>query len=272
MNSQNEKAYEYAVRQEDVEKREKTLIAKWVTNNFPFGDGDGILLDAGSSCLAVWDEFSRKIGEDITHLSFWTNNFQVLKRWASSREYAIRETQLEILGSVLDPSHQAFFGPIARQALTPSSFRPKAVYIGCSGVVFDPNEGILFSYHAGDRERDFKQLLFQCSCSLRFILATGKKVGAIGAHAFDILSIRDVSSRGPIYLVTTEPEPETREQFEQSKAAFQKQEMAGRIRRAGLDFHWVILDSETGEQKEHLEVVAAPHGGAVTTQESLATV
>lgn len=267
----SEQPVHYALRQEHFEWDEKVCLARCAVAKATLRDGDGVVLDAGSTCKAVWEEFMDDIQTNGTVLSFCTNSFQVWQSWERTREPTILQTPVELLGNSFDRSHQAFFGGNARQLLDPGHFRPSAVFIGTSGIQFDVNEGILFTYHAGERERDFKQLLFQCPATKsRFILATAPKVGIVGPHSFNVLGITDWDTKVPLVLVTTAPKRpaeagfsdeaqynrecekflEVERLFEQAVKTFKSDAMKVKIQKSqpGAEIRWIIIDPSTGEE------------------------
>jgi hypothetical protein len=123
-----------------------------------------------------------------------------------------------------------------------------AIYIGASAIEFRKEGGIRLSYHAGESERHCKELLFQCPVSskgARVILASPAKIGNPGGRVLDILTINDVDTSVPIYLVTAEPRPDdtdAQERFRLAREIFRGQEMQSRLREKHLRFRWRIVD------------------------------
>lgn len=248
------KPYGYTHRMLRMETREKEYLARYVIADLQLNDGEGVVADAGSSCLTFFTEYADRICEDFRHLTFLTNNNMILKFWEQSEEQAIREIKVEILGSTLDVSHQAFYGEIARKVLMSAIFSPAAVIIGCSGLYLDEEIGISFSYHGGWQERDFKYLLFQCpAIRKRFILATASKIRSPGMHSFNIPGIPDLDERAPICLLTTGPkqdDSDTARHFSKFRKIFYGNVMQERMKEyaPNLKLEWIVLDPETGER------------------------
>lgn len=262
---------EYARRQESVEPDLKILLAKAALQQMrDLRDGEGLVVDAGSSCLAFFKEYAEMIRNEHKYLSFYTNSYQILECWLSLPDGLINEIPLEILGSKLDCMHLAFHGDVAKVMLNPRVFKPAVVVIGASGIMFDSEEGLLFSYHASSPEEKFKQLLFQCvATKKRIILGTASKIGFVGAYSFDLLSSDMFDTRTPICLITTAPrkdDTETAERFYKMREVFYSRDMQDRVQTfaPGLNFEWIVLDPEKGDRmfdefdKEKRPVAATP--------------
>lgn len=251
----------YVDTQRDVDPEPKRLVAEWVSQHLKLGNGAGLIIDAGTSCLTAWEVIVEQISSgELQFLTVYTNNYLVLDAWWKNAY--IGKTNVEIIGSVLDADHMAFYGNEAVAKVMAGNFRAMNVYIGTSGIHFDPHQGrILFAYHASDAERTIKELLFQCDANRRIILATPGRVGSASASGryFDVLNISNLNTRSPIYLVTVNPEEGTAEEeaFDKAKEAFRSPAMEEKIGQKGLVFHWVTIDRHNGEgptMSEHLVV------------------
>lgn len=254
----------FALAQRQVDPDDKDLAAEWVATDLPLTNGAGIFVDAGSQCMAVWKAIVGQIEKNqFANLAVVTNSLLVLQDWPDSltKIPQLQGTTVEPAGEIFDAPHLAFYGEAVRTKLTSPHFRPSAVYIGASGIEFDEQAGILLGYHAGEPERASKELLFQCSCKdARVILATPKKIGNPGGRVFDILSVKGLDPKAPIYLVSAEPKAdsvEERQQFEAAKRVLQGETMVSKLREKGLTFHWITLDRESRDVpkvKEHMIV------------------
>lgn len=256
---------DFALAQLEVDPKEKELAARWAVCHLPLTSGAGIVLDAGTSCLAVWESLVEQICTGrLAHLLVYTNNLLVLEHWRDHVSTPqIRETKVKLFGWELDPSHMAFYGSEdARKKLLSDSLRPSIVYIGTSGIEFDAHRGILFGYHQDDAEREIKELLFKCYAKTRIILSTPSKMGQAGGQVLNLLSIPHLDAEAPIYLITTRPKPGERkkikDQFDRAKKTFASPEIQNAIRQKGIDFHWIVVDPESGEVPKELEHLRAP--------------
>ena len=263
--AEHEEAYGFVFKQFQVLKDEKELAGLWARDHLRPSDGDGVVFDAGTSCLTAWKVIAKQIEDDtLSHLQIQTNNLLILLDWLKKRaSVPILQTHVRIYGSELDPEHMAFYGTEeARATLMDTSFRPMLVYIGTSGIEFHGEEGILFGYHAGRPEREIKELLFQRPTETRVILATPNKIGRAGGQALNVLDIKGLDKRAPIFLVTTAPpgraEKAIKDRFDRAKAIFKGKKIQSAIGDAGLDFHWIILDPENGDVPKVLEHLRAP--------------
>ncbi|WP_197997471.1 DeoR/GlpR family DNA-binding transcription regulator [Gimesia panareensis] len=257
--------WQFALRQERFESEEKEFISSRVVKDAGLRDGEGVVLDAGSSCMAVWQQLKESIKRSSTLLDVYTNSFQILRDWeVSSRQSpSISATDVHILGTKLDSAHQAFFGDIAENLLKPANFEPSVIVLGTSGIRFDPNEGLLFGYHAGIQERAFKQLLMQVKTKKRFILASASKVGFTGAHRFDVLSLQDLDLSAPLILVSTHPKQEEdddiKRRFDESFRMAKTPKMKDLfLRNRGtdctVDFQWILLDPVSGQEVDRIRI------------------
>lgn len=250
----------FAEKQRSFETQQKIHLARFAVAKAGLQDGQGAVIDAGTTCLEVWNEFCKDITTNGRLLSIRSNSNLILRSWENSEAIGVRETQVRILGSVLDREHQAFFEGSTPQLLDEEHFMPAAVFIGTSGVKFDANGRMWFSYHAGEREGVFKQLLFKCTTEMRIILATATKTGFRGANAFDVLNVPDLDRQAPLVLVTTRPgktdDEKTHRQFDQTLEMLNSDAVQSRIRETGLDLTWVVLDAETGKEVSLLPTMA----------------
>jgi DeoR/GlpR family transcriptional regulator of sugar metabolism len=234
----------FALDQKTVDSNHKQLVGQWAAQYFRLTSGAGLFFDAGSSCLKAWEAIRDRIASrEISHINVVTNNFMILQDWANQHFSRLLDTSVDMAGESFDPLHLAFYGEGIRRRLTMGAFRPAIVYIGTSGIEFDEHGSILFGYHAKDPEREVKQVLFECPCKARVILATAKKVGNAGGTVFDLLALkdnRDVKAP-PIYLITTPPEPggPDEEAYERSLRIYGSDQLQDAITSRGLDFQWI---------------------------------
>ena len=249
----------YVATQQKVDQDEKALAARWVADELAPKNGEGLFLDAGTSCQAVWEKTLQRI-EDTNHaanLCVVTNSLLVVKDWIDHlmRIPALQGTTLEIAGEIPDVPHMAFYGEALRKALESKYLRLSAVYIGASGIEFDAGAGILLGYHAGEPERHCKEYMFQCPCKgQRVILATPGKIGNPGGRVLDILSIEPLD-KAPIYLVTAEPRPadiEDQKRFAAAEAVLTGDAMRKRLLKLGLQFYWIIVDRKNATVKKRI--------------------
>jgi len=253
----------FAIAQLNVDAEDKQLAAKWVARELPLASGAGLFLDAGTSCREMWNQIMEEIKDRYANLAIATNNLLVIKEWIDGlmRVPALQGTSLETAGEICDVSHLAYYGEALRKKLMSRNMSFSAIYIGASGIEFHEEGGIRLSYHAGDPERQFKELLFRCPCSTkgaRVILASPVKIGNPGGRVLDILSIKDMDTSVPIYLVTAEPKQDDKDaqgRFKRAKDILCSQRMTSRLTEKGVEFHWVIVDRENVDTlmaKEHL--------------------
>jgi len=255
--------------QEQKDSKYKQLAAEWaVREETRPKTGNRIVLDAGSSCLAVWERLLRDIkGNRLPFMSVCTNNFRVLEKWgehAGAGCVPVRDTRVELFASQLNPEHLAFYDTAAPTKLLDPNFRPYVVYIGTSAIEFD-GSSIFFGYHGPEEQRQIKELLFKCYAKFRVILATPAKIGCAGCHVFDILSVEDLNTEAPIYLVTAAPDPqtgaETRQYFDRAKDIFRSEPIQTAVSKRNLQFKWVILDPCNDGVPRVIEILSAPEEG-----------
>lgn len=248
----------FVFQQLDVDPDEKALAACWAVQELPLKNGAGIILDAGSSCLKVWEEIASRIkSRGLAYLTVYTNNLLVLDNWRT-RVNDLGGTNVGLLGWKLDVAHMAFLGcEEAERRLMEPAVRCSTVFVGTSGIEFDERGRILTGYHA-EGERDIKELLFKCYARNRVILATPSKIGFAGGHVIDILAVADPCA--PIYLVTSEQggQKDVESEFANAKRVIKAPSFEKTLRDKRIEFHWVILDKKTGKEKEHLRVPAMP--------------
>lgn len=248
----NRRPERFAGTQVRLRAEEKELVAQWALNESELKTGCGVVLDAGSSTLALFKEFVARLHtrSTVVFVTFETNNLQVLTYYYknvmdSQAQYA----QIRLLGSILDADHLAVYGPEGVLRLRSGDFCPSNIYIGTSGIEFTESGKIRFSYHA-DPEEEFKKALFTCEAKERMILATPNKIGFTGGHFFDILDLKPANT-APIYLVTTSPDEKDEEEmqaFQNSWRVFNSRDMQKKIRDRGLTFQWVVLSRTDGQQ------------------------
>ena len=259
----------YAQRQLNVDALAKEAVADWAVRHLGIRDNSGLFLDAGSQNLEVWKCLRTKFeGGDLQHLLVVTNSFLVLRDWVDQlKNPQALNLRVRMVGTEFNGPHLAFYG-VAEQnsALVSKWFRPWIVFIGASGIGFDPDDGILLG-HIGERERSDKQLLFQCQCQYaRVILATPRKIGNPGGEVIDILaeaSGQNSRSRAPIFLISTEPAAESAEEklFKVAVEQFQSPKMKKRIEESGVRVRWFVVGgAPPGEVKLVREI--GPDQGA----------
>lgn len=241
---------------------EKTIMARWAVQEMRIISGAGVFLDAGSSCLAVWQEIIRQLElQRFSHLSVVTNNFMVLQDWVNSASTIpeFQGTSVDLAGEIFDTPHLAFYGEATRRRLMSGSFLPSVVYIGTSGIDFYESSKIFLGFHAGELERASKELLFQCPSKARVILADSRKIGQAGGNVFDCLTVDHLDARAPIYLVTVEPSKGSPDQrtFESAYDAFLSSRMQTAIANSGVQFHWVVLSREDAEVPRALRMLSS---------------
>lgn len=270
----------FALAQKNVDPDDKKLVALWAAEEKPLSDGAGVFIDAGSSCLAVWEVIREQLSmAKFANILVSTSNFLILQDWATKpSDSNFPGTSMEMAGDIFDAPHMAFFGETAEKKLLSGSFRPAVVYIGTSGVEFE-EDSLLLGYHAGDLEKDAKELLFKCPAKVRIILATPRKIGNAGGRVFNVLAIENIDARAPIYLVTTTPTGAEEEmQFSCAKSTFSGEAFETAVRDKGLEVHWIIVDrnsTEVPKAVEHLviqkkESAGLPlHGDGVTGMTAL---
>ena len=235
----------FVFRQLGSDKDEKQSVAEWVCLHVPLKDNGGAVVDAGSSCLALFDlHMQQMLRGDLRFPAFVTNNFLVPQRWWEYRKEnpAVSTAMINLYGKRLDPEHMALFEGDVATALMDSSFRPTNVYIGLSGIDFEPQGIVRCGYHGGKDEREIKELLFCKPCKQRIILLTPRKIGEAGGFVFDLRGIENLDKSAPIYLVTARPErgSSTENQFRETFERFR--EARGRLLEEGLRFHWVTIE------------------------------
>jgi hypothetical protein len=241
----------------NVEQEEKELAARWVAKELPLANGAGVFLDAGSSCREMGKQIIEQVKERrCANLSITTNNLLVIRDWIEGLISIpeLQGTTLESAGEICDVPHLAYYGDELKKRLTSPDVCLSAAYIGASAIDFHEVGGIRLSYHAGEWERHCKELLFRCSFSskgARVILASPAKIGNSGGRVLDVLSITDMDTSVPIYLVTAEPgsdDKDAQERFRSAKEIFRGQKMQSRLRETdrgrGFKFYWVIVGRE----------------------------
>jgi DeoR/GlpR family transcriptional regulator of sugar metabolism len=237
----------FALHQKTLDSKRKDVVAEWAVENFRLSSGAGVFFDAGSSCLKAWEALRQQISQrEIMHISVVTNNFMILMDWANKSFTKLQDTIVDMVGGSFDASHLALYGEGVRQRLMSGTFRPAVVYIGSSGIEFDDRGSMLFGYHANEPEREVKELLFQCPCKARVILATARKIGNAGGTVFDLLQVPNLDVKAPLYLVTTPPEPDTLEQelYERALRLYSSDRVQEAILEKGLNFKWIeIIDA-----------------------------
>jgi DeoR/GlpR family transcriptional regulator of sugar metabolism len=227
-------------RESDMDR--KNRVATWAVRYFRLQGASGVYFDSGTSATQIWEALGRQIGEGgPSQLQVVTNNLMILNHFANDPSPLLFGTRMESVGEFFDVLHQSFYGPGIAKRFQSGTFRPDIVYIGTNGISFGPDGAILFGYHASEPEREVKELLFAnpCRARKRVILATGKKIGNPGGTVFDILKLEHLDLRSPLYLVTTPPEPDEREMYEEALQAYQTDMVQEAISKSGLQFTWL---------------------------------
>ncbi len=124
-------------------QEEKRRIAKFAASMIK--DGENILLDAGSTILALSKELH---GREIRVV---TNNIAVVNELVGDEKISV-----EVIGGTLRKASEAMVGPRACKAL--ENIRVDKVFLGCSG--FDPALGFS-SQNAVEAET--KQRMLKCA-------------------------------------------------------------------------------------------------------------
>jgi len=241
----------FAAKQRRRDSRKKEIVALWVSQHLPLGDGAGVVIDAGSACLKVWAIIVGLIMRHVySFLRVFTNNFQVLQLWSKSyNSPGLRTTDVQLMGDRLDWEHLAFYGSEAVKKVMDPDFVATNVYIGASGIEFNQNrKAIRIVYHE-PTEREHKVHLFKCRARRRIVLLTPHKIGRAGALGFNILDIDGIDTEAPIYLVTTKPEEgsEEEKEFKQVRRAFESKELDAAVKEKNLVLHWITVDCKKGE-------------------------
>ncbi len=257
----------YAEDQREVDQDPKRVITRWVAHEMPLSRSSGALIDAGSTCLEMWNRIIEQITSGILRfLMILTNNFSVLDEYKKNMASVAPHTKVRTYGSTFDADHLAFFpvdqDEIQKQILR-EDFFPSHVFIGTNGIQFYPDGRISFGYHGDQPELLVKRLLFKKPTDQRIILATPKKIGDAGAMRFDITSLGDeLDTSAPIYLVTTDPEEVDRERFIEQFRIFTSEAMQNKLRKLGLRFNWItVQESEGLSLKKNKELTFEPDSG-----------
>jgi len=248
--------------QRRVDQIEKQRVARWAAEEIPLPNGAGVYFDTGSQCDAVWEAIRHQTHKnDLSSLTVCTNSGMILRSWLDAQHAQqlpdVLRIQLEFLGGTFDFQHQACYGDAAAKKLLSGGFMPHAMFIGTSGLGFDG--GIHFGSHAGPAEQLTKELLFRCRAKVRCILTTAQKIGSASGCVFDILTLKGLDTRAPIYILTTAPEPKSSfsKQFEDAKAAFQGPAIRKKLHRLGLRVRWVTIDAKS-EIPKATELIEMP--------------
>jgi len=252
----------FAQAQKQVDPDDKDLVARWIGDELRLSNGAGVFLDAGSQCMVLWKAIREQVRKNLySHLAVRTNNFLVLDQWVQDQALHPQGNTIETVGDVFDVGHLAFYGPAAKSRLMEGNFRP-TIYIGTSGIEFSDGS-ILFGYHQGSLEGDFKQLLFQCPARSRVILATPQKIGNAGGRVFDLLKLDGLNVSAPIILVTTNPQKGTAAEkaFQEAQKALREESMQDAIRKKGIKFTWVTVDRDSRDTPKALETFTVPVPG-----------
>ena len=229
--------------QKDADAIRKRLVATWAARNFRLRGGSGVYFDAGSSCLSAWEELAKQIVTDghPSQIQVVTNNLMILNHFANDPSPLLHGTRMSSVGEYFDVLHQAYFGPAIETRLRSGVFCPDVMYIGTNGIGFGEDGALLFGFHADEPELEVKQLLFAnpCKAKARVILTTPPKIGNPGGTVFDILKLKELDCRSPLYLLTTAPTDEEREAYEDALRIFRTDTMQNAIRDRKLNFRWI---------------------------------
>jgi len=249
----------FAQAQKNLDKADKELVARWIAKEMPLSNGEGVFLDAGSQCSILWDAIREELRKhSYAHLAVRTNSFLVLDKWVEDNNVQFQGNTVETVGDVFDVAHCAFYGPAAKARLMEPTFRA-TVYMGTSGVEFT-DSSILFGYHQGSLEGDFKRWLFQCPARSRVILATPRKIGNAGGRIFDLLTLDNLDTSAPIYFVTTNPPPSSpaATAFEMAQSKLRQDRMQAALRERGLSFTWITVDRDSDQSPKARDTFRVP--------------
>jgi hypothetical protein len=253
----------FALAARRIDQVYKAVATQWAGNEMRFTTGGAVVLDAGSQCRQMGLAITKLlIDGSYSMMTVVTNNHQVLQDWveALARHPQLASSHIKLLGDVFDVDHLAYYGNTLRDKLTSPEFRPSHGFIGASGIEIDPDGHILIGYHGGPDEKMAKESLFSCCCTeARVILATPLKIGhPRSGYVFDLVSMPSINTRTPIYLVTVQaPTAADAERFQQVRNALSTPAMAAALRKAKIDFRWVLLDAESGKEVEQIRVPGA---------------
>jgi DeoR/GlpR family transcriptional regulator of sugar metabolism len=250
---------DYFSQQMRVDAREKKRLARWVLQRYPLRDNAGVVVDAGSTAFHIWKIISKRlVTRTHRNLTVMTNNFEVLSDWIKTqRSHMVLGTTVDVAGGIFHPPHRAFYGSQERKKV--KSMLLSYVYIGLAGLDVDDGGRFLIGYQSEPFEVQSKQVLFQCPCEARFLLATARKIGYSGSRALDLFTIPNVNWKAPIYLVSTTP---TNAREEAAFGRLKHSLLEGRVRdnlmERGIAFNWSIVDCTNDRPKLVDDVIVSP--------------
>lgn len=253
--------------------KEKKRLAKFALRDLGLHIGDGVFLDAGTQSTAVFNRL-RRSSKEFIHVLTW--NLEVVRKFSKWQEqHPKRRPFIDLIllagaGRGIDIDHQAIYDKGTRELLMSGNYRPKAVFIGVSGIDF-AQQRIEIGYHS-KTDRESKELLFQIPCERRIILATNRKIGDAGTLRFNLLDVKGEYCDRPIELITLAPqlvsedaaEASDYRRFDRARKEFVSRSMKAAIKQAGLDFSWRVADPfEDGDFNHyHIEDTLMPEAGA----------
>jgi hypothetical protein len=249
----------------------KRMLAEWAIQYFKLNSGaPGVYCDAGSSNLYVWERLAEQIRKGYsTQTKVVTNNLMILSHFANDPSPLLHGAKMEVAGDIFDGLHQALFGrrSILRKL---QSLHADVSYIGTNGFSFGEDGSILFGYHA-ELEREVKCLLFEnhCNARARVILATPRKIGNPGSTVIDILKLKRLDVRYPLYLVTAPPMPGEREAYETAMRIYRSAKVQKEIEARDLNFIW--LEVRGPNAGDEYNITEAVHHDRVYLEESCST-
>jgi DeoR/GlpR family transcriptional regulator of sugar metabolism len=160
---------------------EKEAVAQFVVDNI-IGEGDSILLDAGTSLFPIASEIARKTQSSAvskTHYTIMTHNYEAFNILVDQVE-GEAHVNIVLAGGRYDRDLNALFGPQTIRAY--EDFYPRVVVMGISGMV--ANIGLFC--HGNTEELAVKEVIFKKSelARDRIIIADHTKLGLPDALCF----------------------------------------------------------------------------------------
>lgn len=162
----------------DKQRESKIAIAKFIVEEFLQGEGDSIILDAGTSLSPIAKEIAEKaLGfPERTHFTIMTHNYEAFQTLVSVPSSA--NMNIVLAGGRYDKDLNALFGPQTTNNY--ALFFPRVVLIGASGFV--AQEGLFC--HGNTEELSVKQVIFKKGCRDRIIVTDYAKLGTPDALKF----------------------------------------------------------------------------------------
>ena len=176
----------------------KKAVADFIVDKY-FHPGDSILLDAGTSLYPIAMRIVEKSihQPDATHFTIMTHNYRAFEILVKADTKA--NLNIVLAGGRYDQDLNALFG--AQTASTYTTFYPRTVVIGISGLVADFG---LFC-HGNTEELQVKELIFKKSCTRRIVVSHHTKLGRQDSFLFgSTLGLKAGATEGCV-VVTTKP-------------------------------------------------------------------